>query len=147
MKKLIPFLLIVSLLLACTNSLAEGMEKKEILFRGIPWGSSATDFLAQMQDAKLGGSIREYDYDLYSWERKEGKNVSDHLSSIEKAGWSYSSYPKDATVAGIPIDEIDAFFLYTFDDKAIYREENKCSLYKAYYELEPVDYVATYPIL
>ena len=108
----------------------------EILFRGIPWGTSATEFVTLVQADNLGGSVYD-DYTLYSWENGEKKNMDNSVASLKDAGYRYYSYP-DATVAGIPIGRIDAYFTFTHDNTQIYRDESDSSLYYAEYSLAPV---------
>lgn len=127
------------MVLAEQNDLTE-----EILFRKIPWGTSATDFVSAMNKDNLGGRLQEANR-LKTWELVDGKY--NYLNEVENMGFKYSSSPKGASVASIPIKAIEASFLYTFDRDNVYKDENRSSLYKACYELDPVDSATTYSIL
>ena len=144
MKKLGIYFLMVALLLTCTCGFAE--EKKEILFRNIPWGSSITEYIAAIGNDKISGNASKI-HTIYSWEIKKDNDMDESELRIEDGGYYVSSYPKNFTVAGIPVGNIYAYFMFTYDDDAVYTEEEKVSLYKAEYDLEPIDIAETFPIL
>lgn len=145
MKKGFIFLLVVSLLLTCAYGFAEE-EKKEITFRGIPWGSSIPDYLSAIAKDSLSGNPSKI-YNIYSWENKEGNDMDESVSVIEDGGYYVNSYPKAMSVAGVPVERIYAYFMFTFDDNALFTDEEKVSLYKAEYDLAPVDIGETFDIL
>ena len=144
MKKL--FILIVILLSIITSlGFAYADMESEVLFRSIPWGTSVTEFLSLVQADNLGGNVYNH-YPLDSWENGEGKYMDDPVFTLEDAGYTYIAYP-DASVAGIPIKQIEACFTFSYDNASIYRDEADSSLYFAEYSLEPVDIGMTFPIL
>lgn len=144
MKKGIIYLLIVTLLLTCSCSLAE--EKKEILFRGIPWGSSITEYTAAIGKDKISGNVSSI-RSIYSWEIKQKNDMDESVLRIEDGGYYVSSYPKNFAVAGVPVSNIYAYFMFSHDDDGVYTEEDKVSLYMAKYDLEPMDIAETFSIL
>lgn len=144
MKKWMIYLLLVALLMTCSYGVAE--EEKEILFRGIPWGSSTADYLSAIAKDNISGSTSNVT-SVYSWEIKEGGDMDSSISRMEDAGFSVASYPKNMNVAGVPVGDIKAYFIFTYDDDAVYSSEDKASLYKAEYDLEPADIKDTYDIL
>jgi len=144
MKKGIVYLLMITLLFTCSCGLAE--EKKEILFRGIPWGSSITEYIAAVGKDKISGSASSI-RTIYSWEIKEKKDMDESVLRIEDGGYYVSSFPKNFSVAGVPVGNIYAYFMFSHDDDGIYTEEDKVSLYKAEYDLKPMDIAETFPIL
>lgn len=145
MKKGIICLLILTLLLSCTYGFAEE-EKKEILFRGIPWGSTIEDYITSIGSDKLSGSTSNI-RNIYSWEIKEGKDMDESVQRIEDGGYQVSTYPKEFSVAGVPVENIYAYFMFTYDNDGVYTDDDKGSLYKAEYQLQPVDIGEAYSIL
>jgi hypothetical protein len=83
---------------------------------------------------------------VYSWENGEGRDADDSLVKLADAGFYYCTYD-DTVVAGIPVDMIYAYFLYSFDANNLYKEENESQLYYAYYSFNPVDIESAAPIL
>ena len=144
MKRRIVCLLILTILLACTYGFAE--EEKEILFRGIPWESTIAEYTASIGNDKLSGSTSNI-RTIYSWEIKEGKDMDESEQYIEDGGYYVSTYPKDFFVAGVPVDNIYAYFMFTYDNDGVYTDDDKGSLYKAEYQLNPVDIGEAYSIL
>ena len=145
MKKRLLVLLTLLMLLTSFLSIAYADVDKEIVFRGIPWGTSATEFLALIQKDNLGGNLYD-NYPLYSWEHGEKRNLDDPVCSLKDAGYKYYTFP-DATVAGIPIYQIEAYFTYTYDEHYLYKAPEQSSLYLAEYSLKPVDIGMAYPVL
>ena len=145
MKKIfVSTLALVLLISCCAYGFAE--EQKEILFRGIPWGSSIPEYLSAIEKDKISGSTSKI-RSIYSWEIKEDNDMDESVLRIEDGGYYVSSYPKNFLVAGVPVSNIYAYFMFTHDADNVYSEVEKASLYKAEYDLEPMDIAETFPIL
>ncbi|MCI7028186.1 MAG: hypothetical protein MR914_09050 [Clostridiales bacterium] len=146
MKRTLIMLTLFCLLLSGTVGLAENAQD-EILFRGIPWGTSLSDFIETMEGSGLFGKVYSSEgLRLSSWERKSDRNMDDFAYQLVKAGFSYSSN-NEITIAGIPVSSIGACFLYSFDGERIYTEESKSMLYYASYQFNPVDIASVIPVL
>lgn len=147
MKKAITFILVLVGILTILSFACADIDN-EILFRGMPWGTSVTEFSARIQTdmLKSGNNTISDKYTLYSWENGTKKNMDDPLYSLKDAGYRCFTFP-DAQVAGIPINEIEAYFTFTYENSTIYRGEDESSLYYAEYDLKPVDIGMTFPIL
>ena len=117
-----------------------------ILFRKIPWETSATDFLSAMNEQGLSGSVREA-YSCESWEFKpdDGKIVC--VDKLSDCGYKYSCSPQKLKVGGFAVDSIEACFLYGFDDDGVYASQEKSSLYRASYSFEVIEGRAAYEVL
>lgn len=109
----------------------------EIMFRGMPWGTSATDFITAMQSAGVSGSASASR--IYSWERLDlpGGTIQ-YASMKDDRGFEYSAYPDGFMVAGLPVSEIRAYFTYGFDDETVYTTPDQSGLYHAIYSFDGV---------
>lgn len=145
MKRTLILLTLFCLILLNTAGFAENTQD-EILFRGILWGTSLTDFTQKMEASDFFGKVRS-DYSLYSWERiAEPNRWMTCVSTLKDAGFTYSS-GNEATVAGIPVSETTALFMFSFDNDQLFTEKDKSQLYYASYTLNPVDISSVLPIL
>ena len=66
MKRTLVLLTLFCLFLSGTVGVAEDTQK-EILFRGIPWGISLTDFVETMETSGFSGTVSS-DNTINSWE-------------------------------------------------------------------------------
>lgn len=143
MKRTLIMLTLFCLFLSGTVGIAEDTQK-EILFRGIPWGISLTDFVETMETSGFSGTVSS-DNTINSWEWGAGRST-DYTYSLKDAGYIFYSND-DTTVAGIPVGTTRARFMYSFDSDHVYTEESKSELYYASYTFKPVDIASVLPIL
>lgn len=118
-----------------------------ILFRNIPWGTSATEFANSLQVQNISGSISSWNYDVSSWEFEAKDGEIKPVDSLDDAGFNYSSYSPETSVAGFKVSEIEAGFMYTFDDNNLFKDEQKSSLISAKYTFDVIDGEASYTVL
>lgn len=118
-----------------------------ILFRSIPWGTSATDFTNTLQGNGVSGSLSGWNYDISSWEFEPKDGEIKSVNRLEDAGFNYSCYSADISVAGYMVSQIEAGFMYTFDDDNLYKDEQKSSLFRAKYTFDVIDGEASYKVL
>lgn len=143
MRKMIAILLSV-LLTMCWTTLAYA--ESEILFREVPWGTSATQFQSIMKKQKISGSIGEESYN-YTWEFQPDDGEIKSISRLEDCGYYFSCYPKSLNVAGFNVGKIEASFLFSHDENDVYTEKEKSSLYKAKYVFDVAVAETAYTVL
>lgn len=117
-----------------------------ILFRDIPWGTSATAFKKAMSKQKSKGSISDAYY-CETWEYREANGTITPRDTMESAGFEYHDYSPNIQVASFKLSKIEASFLFSHDDAGVYTKEDKSSLYKATYTFDVKDGTAAYDIL
>lgn len=117
---------------------------KEILFRGIPWGSSADDFSSALKKDGINGSVSNTDF--YSWEWEIKSAEMENIDRLDDVAYKYVS-KNSILVAGYPVKKIDAYFHYTYDDNGVYDKQDASAFYKAQYSFDVVDGAASYEIL
>lgn len=140
MKKIVA--LILMLLMACSTALAE----TEILFRGIPWGVTPSEFTDAMASIGLKPSYKRSD--MPSFERDfywTGTLRADY--TLEDAGFFTNPSVKALNVAGFPVNYMGAYFCNSFDEEIVYEDQEHAQLYLAYYKFNPVDYSTSYDML
>ena len=109
----------------------------EITFRGIPWGTSATEFADLMAKDGVNGSARKGD--VYSWERRNlAECVITYAAMPSDRGFAYRVRPSALAVAGVPVSEVEAWFIYDFDAENVYEEPERAQLVHASYEFSDV---------
>ena len=131
------------------NTAANKSTSSPILFRNMPWGTTYQSFSDLLRaDGVTGGSF--YDsYGSYSFEFE----ISDYggitgIYRLDDAGYKYSnSSVKNLSVGGFPVSSIEAYFLFGFDDNAVYSEKNDSVLYKAVYSFKVADGEGAYTVL
>lgn len=116
---------------------------EEILFRKIPWNSSPDEYSSLVGISSLRGPSET---SCYSWEWK-GNDIGSSLHSLSDSGVYVYAFPKDFSVAGIPVESVYAYFLYSIDNDLPVREESAARLYKAEYSFEAIDMAAAYEML
>lgn len=122
-------------------------QEGDITFRGIPWGTSATEFAAVMKEAGVSGSASKQM--IYSWERINlAEGVVTCTTIADDRGFVYRVTPKNFSVAGVPVSEISAYFTYGYDAETVYTTPEQSSLYHAVYSFDGVaDPLATADVL
>lgn len=141
MKRIIATVLVIGIITGIYGvTLAD-----EILFRGLPWGSSIVDFKKAINSSFSGSSNSEVS--LISWEAY--KNYSDRLiidlSSANKlaTGWSYAEYHFEDNspiiVAGYNVMSIAGYFMYGTNGDKLLKDASSSKLYFAEYSFNVLD--------
>ena len=99
-----------------------------------------------INDQNLKGSISDASY-CKSWEFKKDDGTIKSVDQLSDSGYQYKNYSPNITVATFEVDQIEAYFLFTYDDNEVYTEQDKSSLYSAKYTFKVVDGTAAYDIL
>lgn len=124
----------------------EKLTDSEILFRGIPWGVSATQYVELMREQGINCSISDT-WNCYSWEFTPSGGELEATNSMSDAGYTCNASSLDVKVGGYNIRSIEADFLYTYDADNVYTGEDKSSFYRAIYYFDVVDPASTFEIL
>ena len=66
---------------------------------------------------------------------------------LSDSGVYVYAFPKDFTVAGIPVGSVYAYFLYNIENGLPVKEDSSAKLYKAEYSFEAIDMAAAYEML
>ncbi len=125
MKKIICILAVVSLLM--TVAFADSTTYDgEILFRGLPWGCSIDDAVANIQAAGVTNDRVREDQDVHD---------VDYSFSVDECGFSYSpsNLPNDFFVAGHLVEQVAIDAIYGIVDGQISRERKDSRMYCATY--------------
>lgn len=140
LKKLVVSTLILCILIRCSSAVAD-----EILFRGIPWGTSITE---------LKGAISD-DFDLYINDEQMmpyWDGIGDQTDSIlslmfsSPSGWNgfdlfFSNQP---LVAGYPLNGLRIYCAYGLEDGKVLRDADDSVFYAAQYSFEAQDIQSVY---
>ena len=132
-----------------TRSFSEAKTKpanigdEEILFRKIAWDSSPEEYSSLVGISSLRGPSET---SCYSWEWK-GNDIGSSLHYLSDSGVYVYAFPKDFTVAGIPVGSVYAYFLYNIENGLPVKEDSSAKLYKAEYSFEAIDMAAAYEML
>ena len=122
-------------------------ESHPILFRGMPYGVSYTDFCARMEADGLKSSGTGTT--VTSWEVYYKSGDLENEEKLEKGGFKYTakSIPPDFQVAGFGVKSLTAIFLKAFDEDSVYDDMGRATLLKATYTFSVTDVRASYDIL
>lgn len=125
MKKVVSVLLVLSLLAACAFADAPTYDG-EILFRGLPWGCSINDAVANIQAAGVTNDRVREDCDVHD---------VDYSFSVDSCGFSYSpsDLPNDFFVAGHLVEQVAIDAIYGIVDGKISHEREDSRMYCATY--------------
>lgn len=118
--------LVLAWLMICSAASAD-----EILFRDIPWGTNIPETCELLSDFEILDYIDELP--VQGWleaNTGEGGNNAFNILAYAKEG---------VTVGGYHISMLDLFFLYSFDEAVIYREQEESRLFRATYHLSVAD--------
>lgn len=146
MKKFLTVFATCLLILAsvCVAS-AEESATKPILFRGIEWGSSYTEVLAQFP-AEIRFFNTSYDGTSYNVRYKmldESRHYYD--GNVSRKASAYSSSLENLNVAGYELSDLDLCFAWIpGDDGLIVEDDDHTALFFAEYEISPKDLDAAY---
>ena len=135
--KLILSLITTLCITSITFVYAEPTYDKEILFNNIPWGSSAVEV-----ENMISGWWIDYDEeDRYANTAHScaGLGVSDDYDYAPGIGMSATCMKYTGLVGGYEVDDIGAYYAYTFPNDEVNREHENTSLYGADYNLIIVD--------
>ena len=69
------------------------------------------------------------------------------VDTLNNGGYRCYSFPSGLKVAGINVEFLVAYFMYGYDDEAVYSDPNRSSLYLAEYTLAPSDAEAAFAAL
>ena len=124
----------------------EKLTDSEILFRGIPWGISATQYVEMLKEQGINSSTSNV-WNCYSWEFTPTGGELKASNSMSDAGYTCSARDVDVKVGGFNISSIESDFLYTYDAHNVYTEEDKSSFYRAIYYFDVIDSASTFEVL
>ncbi len=145
MKRLIRILFIALMIMGLVSvAVAETTGIESIKFRGIDWGTPATEL-----DAKLG------DVKLYSWSDTDSSNSTINFlydgdddyydGAITARAYARSSSLKDLKVAGYAVENLYVYCVYVPGaDGLLTKELKDTALVKAYYKMDTKDPDAAY---
>ena len=115
----------------------------EILFRGIPWGTS----LKELEDQGYLKDSYPYDdylpYEAYMTTHPSWRNALGGCTPYV-SGFDCTCYPRDMKVAGYTVGYMSLYCHYAVENGKINKSEASSVLYAADYALTPEDYEAAY---
>lgn len=125
MKKIFSVLLVLSMLAAYALADAPTYDG-EILFRGLPWGCSINDAIANIQAAGVTSDRVREDCDVHAVE---------YSVSVDSCGFSYapSDLPTDFFVAGHLVEQVAIDAIYGIVDGEISHDRADSRVYCATY--------------
>ena len=132
MKKLVATLLALLLALSCIPCLAEEAET-EILFRGIPWGTSLAQLQRELplQTPYQASGISSIAYRMYGGDR------GNYSAEIAINAMYTSEGLKGIKVAGYDVGRINFNFAYVPQDGKLVKDNECTALYCALYMFAP----------
>lgn len=113
-----------------------------ITFRGIPWGTSASEALEILRSGGLSGSIEASSCPSWEFKDYQGKAVSRY--SLSSPSGRMLKVDNELTVGGYPATTTQLFFMQGFDDENVYDDDAKSTFYLGRYYLKPGNYRAAF---
>ena len=136
MKRICVAILLFVLLLASVSCFAESTEPAEILFRGIPWGSTLSE--VQEQFPNVSWSKPNEDSAFAVMKDLLDKRARYFDGKVQCRTYTYSL--KDFKVAGYEVDSITLWCAFTPDESGFLpKDTNHTKFYKANYRISPKD--------
>lgn len=143
MKRVLAMIVCLVLL----GSMAPSALADEILFRGIPWGSSITEVDAALREEQgfSDGLYMSDEYYMRRWDNIESRFDVIH-NDMYASGWHGSDYGDDDTVvAGYKVGRTQVYCAYGIGEEGtILRDEEDSIFYAASYAFDVLDFEATY---
>lgn len=125
-------------LLFCSVAMAD-----EILFRNIPWGTSATALsnLIKMEEVEIYEDMPLEHARMLEYEHSF--DYTDRNTGFKVCGYTYTE-SKRIKVAGYPVYMITGYCAYGRDGDTVLYDKNDSRMYAAQYVFNIVDYAAAY---
>ncbi len=134
--------LIIILLFSCF-SISSAEDRKEITFRGIPWGTS----IAEIEKMSTWNYVYSYEDEMPFESDFLIQSTWRSFSGTEfNAGYEGTAFffDKDIKVGGYEVSDITFFCMYGVDDGALNKDKAASELYAAEYHFDLLDYQAAY---
>lgn len=139
MKKLIcVFMALVIFLSAAAAAEASDAEQKEIVFRGIPWGTSYAEVKKILSDTNW---FEFTGFDMWTYSTESILNDASGDAGFEYLDIELQCAAMDPNwiVAGYQTDGVTLYFAFTPSDVGLNRDKDSARLYGATYRFEPAD--------
>lgn len=143
--KRIKIMLLVAVLFVNLINVAISEQSKEILFRGVSWGSTYNDVISMLL-ADWGVRFHEGEVIRPRKIRSLIKNNWSDYYDYQCGYYTYLAKGKDVKqVAGYDVDNVKLYFAFIPDDQGeIEQTPSRTSFYLGQYTIEPKDLYAVY---